>query len=235
MTDIHCHLLPYVDDGAFDMDEALELLEQEAGQGVDTVCLTPHLRQDMFETPDSKLLTMFARLNQAAAENSIPIRLFLSREYYYDSQFRQLLRDNRVMPMAGKVLLVEFSYGSNWEDLLEAAQLVQEAGYRPMFAHVERYRVIQHDPGVIQTLLAQGVLIQVNADSILGRAGFREKKTARQLLKNRAVTVVASDAHDCRLRTPNLQKCRTYLERKFGRDYARELLETNPRSILSEE
>lgn len=233
MIDLHCHILPYVDDGAFDMDVALELLEMEAEQGVTQICLTPHLRSEMFETPDKKILAMYDRLRQTAEENGIPVVLNLSREYYYDPQFRRALSAGQVIPMGGQVLLVEFSYNSDFSVLEEAAQAVFAAGYQPMFAHVERYRVIQKNPDLVERLMDMGVRIQVNAGSILGSDGRYEKKTARYLLKNFLVFAVASDAHDPRSRVPNLGKCWKFLEKKFSRDYAEELLYTNPLSIFS--
>lgn len=233
MIDIHCHILPYVDDGAFDLDVALELLETEADQGVTQICLTPHLRQEMFETTDNKIRSVFERLQQTVEEEEIPIVLHLSREYYYDANFRKILASGQVIPMGGRVLLVEFSYNSDFAVLEEAAQAVFAAGYEPMFAHVERYRAIQKEPELAFRLMEQGVRLQVNAGSILGTDGRYEKKTARYLLKNLSVFAVASDTHDPRFRAPNLAKCRKFLEKKFSRDYAEELLYTNPLSILS--
>lgn len=233
MIDIHCHILPYVDDGAFDMDVALELLEEEADQGVSRICLTPHLRQDMFETPDKKILTIFERLKKTVEEEEIPIALNLSREYYYDANFHRCLSSGQVIPLGGKVLLVEFSYSTDYRLLEEAALDVLAAGYQPMFAHVERYYAIQENPELAERLLALGVRLQVNAGSILGSDGRHEKKTARYLLKKNYVFAVASDTHDPRFRAPNLGKCSRFLEKKFGREYAQKLLHDNPLSILS--
>ena len=84
MVDIHCHLLPYVDDGAEDLDEAVELLEEQHKQGVTTICFTPHLRTDMFESPDEKIIRQFERLDRIQRENGFGMSLYLSREYHCD-------------------------------------------------------------------------------------------------------------------------------------------------------
>lgn len=232
MIDLHCHILPYADDGAANMDEALELLSWEAEQGVETVCLTPHFRSEMFETTDEKIRTLFARLTREAADNEIPLRLFLSREYYYDTGFLEKLHSGQILPM-GNTVLVEFSYGSAFRTLEEAALEVKAAGYQPLFAHVERYEVIQEEPEIVQSLSDMGVLLQVNAASILGREGWFTKRLAKRLLKSGCISVVASDAHDTVVRIPELGKCRKYLEKKFGREAASEWLLQNPLSILS--
>lgn len=233
LTDIHCHILPYVDDGAVDMDEALELLTMEANQGVSEICLTPHLREEMFTTPDSKILSVFDRLKAAAEENAIPAALHLSREYYYSPLFRKVLAAGEVIPMGRRTLLIEFSYHASCETLEEAALEVLSAGYSPLFAHVERYMAIQDNPGEAAKLIGMGVKLQVNAASILGKDGWHLKRVCKRLLKEHSIFAVASDTHDTEVRVPYMEKCRKYLEKKFGRDYAQELMEVNPLSILS--
>lgn len=231
MTDLHCHILPCVDDGASNTSEALELLEQEAAQGIDTVCLTPHLRGHMFHTPDTELLQAYGRFRTAAEQ--LPIRLYLSREYYYDDGFRRLLGSGQLLPMGNqRVLLVEFSYTAPFRVLAEAAEEVLQAGYRPMFAHVERYAPIQEMPELVRKLIDMGVTIQVNANSVIGKDGWTIRRVSRRLLKLGLVHVIASDAHDPVHRAVNLEKCSAWLTRKFGREYAQRLMTENPNEIL---
>lgn len=232
-VDIHCHIMPYVDDGAATMEEALQLLTMEAEAGVTELCLTPHLRDNMFNSPDEKILYNFARLNQARQKAGIPVRLHLSREYFYDSRFKELLAARKVIPMGRKwFLLVEFSYNSPFSELADAAHRVKQAGFVPLFAHVERYHAIQQNPSKAAVLAEQGVRLQLNASGILGKDGHLMKKTCHTLLKERLIFAVASDTHDTVRRAPDLQKCGKYLEKKFGREYTEELMYTNPLSIL---
>lgn len=233
MTDIHCHIMPYVDDGAVDMDEALVLLDTVASEGVEVLCLTPHLRDEMFTTPDQKIRTMFKRLDAAREEARIPLELHLSREYYFDSQFRQLLAAGAVIPLGNQNLLIEFSYSTPFEVLAAAADEVLAAGYNPIFAHVERYFTIQNDPEQAAKLIEMGVRLQLNTKGILGHDGFREKRTCKYLLKKRYVFAVASDTHDSSVRVPHWEKCRKHLEKKYGREYAQELMQDNPNSLFS--
>lgn len=235
MIDIHCHLVPFVDDGAANLDEAFELLCMEQEQGVQEICVTPHLRDEMFMTDDDKVRYNFERLSRLCKDEGLSVKLHLSREYYFDEAFEDRLPTGELIPMgtAIKTLLVEFPYYSDLDELVDAAEYVSEEGYRPLFAHVERYRPFQDDPiGAAQTLKKAGVLLQLNADSILGLDGRREKKASRELLKNHLADVVASDAHDTSIRVPHMEKCRRFLEKKFGREYAMLLLHNNPISIL---
>ena len=233
LADLHCHLMPYVDDGAYDGDECLALLKAEAKQGVRTICLTPHLRADMFETSDEEILRHFELVRQLAREAELPLELFHSREYHFDQLFRQRLCSGQVRPLgAGNTLLVEFGGRHSREDILEAVKTVGEAGYVPLIAHVERYAPLQQDWSFALELRRLGALLQLNAGSVLGHEGLRQRLLCRKLLQKELVTVIASDAHDTAVRTPQLRQCAEHLESKYGRRAARLLLSGNPKAIL---
>lgn len=233
IIDIHCHILPYVDDGAANLEEALTLLQLEAQQGVTEICLTPHLRHKMFESSDEKLREKFNQLQDAAWDQNIPIKLHLSREYYYDDHFKKALKEKNVLPMGGDVLLTEFSYSSDYQALHAAAEEILNAGFIPLFAHVERYKAFQDDPDCGKPLVEMGVLLQMNADSIIGQDGRKTKLLSERLLKTGCIHVVASDAHDTENRVPNLKKCADYLEKKIGRAGTHRLMHDNPLAILN--
>lgn len=232
LADIHCHLMPYVDDGAYDEEESLELLKLEAAQGVRSICLTPHLRADMFESSDESVAEHFALVQRLAEEAALPLSLSCSREYHYDRIFRSRLESGNLRPLGeGKHLLVEFGGRHSAAEMLEAVALVQEAGWKPLLAHVERYAPLQ-DPGFAWELRASGALLQVNAGSVLGREGLRQKQLVKKLLQKELVDVIASDAHDVRIRTPELELCARQIEKKYGRSLAQRLLCDSPKAIL---
>lgn len=232
-SDIHCHIMPYVDDGATDLDEAMELLEAQQRQSVNVLCLTPHCREEMFSTSDEQIRRGFDRLRRELQRREMPIELHLGREYYYDSAFLDLLEQGNVIPLGeSNVLLVEFDSNASENRMRQAVDAVMSCGYRILIAHIERYHIVQEDPTAAQRLRERGGLIQVNAGSILGDEGWRTKKTAMYLLKKQAVFAVASDAHGMEFRPPKLKKCADYLRWRISRDYAERIFRTNPLSIL---
>lgn len=232
LADIHCHLLPYVDDGAATMDTAIALLREEAAQGVDTVCMTPHLRQGMFETPDEELFRQFYRLREVAQELSIT--LCLGREYHLDGLFLRKLDEGNVLPLGlGKTILLEFSSWHSFEQMRLAVQRLRGCGYNTLIAHVERCPALHREPDRCEILRQMGVSLQCNAGSILGREGLWAKRFCHGLLKRQLVSVVASDAHDLTRRVPELGVCADYLSRKYGEAYATSLVSQTPRQILN--
>lgn len=234
IADIHCHLLPYVDDGAQDRDESIELLKMQYQQGVRIICFTPHLRKGMFETPDDTIIKQYEILRERATlVFKGRLKTCLSREYYCDSSFIQRVESGEVIPLGhGPYLLTEFSRRYSESQFFEYVQMVLRQGYRPLIAHVERYPEMQ-DISSIKRLIKMGAKIQVNAGSILGREGLKQAFWARKLLKEGLVHIVASDAHDTEERPPELGKVAKYLERKLGTEEAENLLWKNQMKILN--
>lgn len=233
MIDLHCHIMPNVDDGASDLNESIEMIRAQVRQGVTEICLTPHMRIDMFCTPDERIAQEYRQLVQRLEEEHIRVKLQVSREYFYDSEFRKRLRDGKVIPMGDfRVLLLEFGLEVPTEILPEASNRVREAGFTPLFAHVERYRAVQKDMELVKELMDMGTVIQINAGALLGEEGKLLKSVAWSLLRKGYVNVIASDAHGSRERIPNLRRCYNLLEKEIGRKNADILLCRNPEAIL---
>ena len=106
------------------------------------------------------------------------------------------------------------------------------AGYIPVVAHVERYECLR-DIGRIEDLQEMGALIQINADSVLGIDGRMFKRYTKKLLKAGLVDVIGSDSHGTKERVCNLKKCYEYVAKKYGEDYAEEIMHTTPENILN--
>ena len=234
LADIHCHIVPYVDDGALRIQEAEELLRMQMDQGVTTVCCTPHLRHHMFETPDDVIVMQFERLKALAAQKQLPVTLCLSREYHCDELLIKKLEAGQVMPLGnGNTLLAELSHRHSIRQIHEYIKIIQSYGFTPLLAHAERYEALDSVASVAE-LAELGALIQMNAGSLTGAEGRRQASKCKKLLKERLIHVIASDAHDPEERPPQLAECARILERKFGEDYAEELLCTNPLQILKD-
>lgn len=190
-TDSHCHLLPGVDDGVPTLAEALDILRLYEQLGITTVWLTPHIMEDMPNTP-AGLRKEFAALQQAYQG---PITLRLAAEHMLDSLFDERLKQGEVLPIGerGNCLLVETSYFNPPVGLTGLLKKVREAGYYPLLAHPERYVYMSAQDYL--SLKAQGIRFQLNLPSLAGAYGKEVKDKALWLLSENCYDVAGIDTH----------------------------------------
>lgn len=229
LVDIHCHILPGVDDGATDMETSKAMIREAYKQGVRYMIATPHYRPEMFEPSMSKVISVYRKMRTYAVEIGIGLRL--GCEYYRNDQMIYHL-DNKLRPtmLGGKYVLTEFSTNDSFITIRNYIYELIVRGYQPIIAHVERYFCCQ-EPERIQKLKKLGAQIQINADSVLGYEGHTIKKFCAGLMKDDLVDFIGSDAHNLEGRKMNLGKCATYVRKKMGQDYAEEIFVDNPRRI----
>lgn len=227
--DIHCHIIPYVDDGANDMDEAIKMLKMEYAEGVRTIIATPHFRRKMFETPREEIVKQFVRLREAA--KAIGIEMHLGCELHSNMDLTSLLREKKVSSMAGsRYVLLEFSGSAESKYIRERTYSLISSGYKPILAHVERIEKLRKDLGLIEDLIDMGARIQVNAESITG--DFSTRRFCKKLMKNDFLHFVGTDCHGSSYRVPKMKDAYNYVAKKFGEDYANEIFIENPQRII---
>ena len=188
-ADIHCHLLPGVDDGSPDVAHSFEMLawmEQEVG--FRCVWFTPHVMQDMPNNAPSlrQVFNVFCSAYQGSMD------LHLSAEYMLDARFSTHLYDD-LLPLPGKHLLVETSYMSAPPGFFDLLLEIWYQGYRPVIAHPERYMYM--DELDYETLKAKGYDFQLNLLSLSGYYGRRPKDVAEALLQRGYYDFVGTDLH----------------------------------------
>lgn len=231
LIDIHCHIIPDVDDGPRTEEEAVALLRLQKRQGVDTIIATPHYRKRMFTTDMRYVRRQFRRLQNLAEREGI--RLFLGCEIHECFQMAEVMEEKNLSTMAGsRYVLLEFSGATDYKEMKTQVYHLRSNGYRPIIAHIERYEAIRKKPDLADELKEMGARIQVNAESVMGQSGFMTKMFCKNLIRRDVVSFIGSDSHDTKHRIPNLGKCADYLTKKYGRDYARTILIDNPEKIL---
>ncbi|MBQ7345436.1 MAG: hypothetical protein IJW45_05170 [Oscillospiraceae bacterium] len=230
--DIHCHILHGVDDGAKGLEEAVELLKIAQEDGTGTVVLTPHYRGRFRQNTPQQLREALEALRQAAPEG---MTLHLGNEVAYEKDVTEKLTEGRVLSLAGsRYVLLEFGVDTTGFQAMDAVLELIGGGFVPVIAHAERYPAFQRDKQLTEAVLAAGALIQINADSVMGKCGFGVKRFCHWLLKGRRAHFVASDAHDREDRPPKLGECFRYICKKYGEDYAAALFRENARVVLTE-
>lgn len=187
-TDWHCHILPGVDDGIRTMEDSLEALRWYESQGVREVWFTPHVMEDIPNTPDQ----LRARFEELKAAYDGPVYLHLAAENMLDPLFEDRLETGEVLPI-DEYLLVETSYFNPPFDMDAMLERVKEKGFRPLLAHPERYVYMNWND--YARLHANGVSFQLNLPSLIGAYGPDARRKAVRLLKARWYTRTGSDLH----------------------------------------
>lgn len=231
--DIHTHILPGVDDGAPDMQTAMELINQAREAGTRSILLTPHYRGVYKKNTTQHLHEVFDDFRQTVREAHPDMQLYLGHEVHYQSEVPERLSRDEILTIAGSdYVLLEFRGSSLRSQILAAVMELLQYGYRPIVAHAERYDAFCKDPKLANEIAAMGALIQVNADSILGKRGSAAKRLCHTLLKSGLVHFVGSDAHDTTDRAPDLRKCYWHVRENYGAQYAARLFYQNARAII---
>lgn len=233
-VDIHTHILPGVDDGARDLKHALALLRLARENGTTAVVLTPHYRGRWRSNTPQLLRQRFEEL-AAEAKKEIPdMKLYLGTEAGHERELGDKVAEGRVLSINdSNYVLLEFDYNSSRVQVYEETMALIGSGYTPIIAHAERYDIFRRNKKLAEELMYVGALIQLNADSILGKCGFATKRVCHRLLKKGMVQFVASDGHDTKERPPVLRECFEYVSKRYGERYAWVLFRDNAVELLS--
>ncbi len=239
MIDLHCHMIPLIDDGAESARVACRMAELSLRNGVDTVVATPHcnLKGSRPNYRGRTFTEIFSMFRALLIQHDIPLRVLPGSEVFaHSSNLRRLLEEKQLVTLNhSRYLLVEFNFQTSAGELDDLLSMVCSYGYIPVIAHPERYTAVQNAPGLAIRWYDKGYVIQLNKGSLLGRLGQTACETARYLLSNQTAHVVASDAHDIRGRAPGFQSLLPLLRDFCPPDYVTRLLEENPFKIVTDQ
>lgn len=233
-VDIHTHILPGVDDGAKTPEEALKLLQMAWDHGTRAVILTPHYRGRFKKNSLSYLQEQFAIFQSLVGWKLPGMALYLGQEIYYEVDAPEALAAGKLLRLNGSgYVLLEFHPSAPRNKIVHGVNEVTLSGFTPIIAHAERYEAFREDGALAEEVLNMGALIQLNADSILGKHGLSVKRCCHKLLKQRKAHFIASDAHDAADRAPLLRECFLEIHKKYGLEYAAQLFEENPLAVIN--
>jgi protein-tyrosine phosphatase len=222
MTDLHCHILPGMDDGAKDVTVSLELLRKEQQDGVDQIALTSHFNSERtdVETFLARRAAAYTCLCEALKQEPMPFTFKLGAEVYFSPKLCDL--DVQALCMQDTAyLLLEFPTTHRPHFIGQTLQSLRSRGVIPLIAHVERYPYVLNDPQLLYEWVAAGAYAQINAGALL------DAKLGKKLLKFidwDLVQVLSTDAHSPDQRPPKLGEAVAMLERKRGGETARRIV-----------
>lgn len=229
MIDLHCHILPGLDDGSDSLETSLEMAAMAAEHGIRHIAATPHCVTGSAR----EVAANVEALEELLQEEHIPIHVYPGMEIFgtYDTAY--LLREGRLLTLNGsRYPLIEFAFDTDGEEETEILQSVIDAGYTPLVAHPERYQCVCYGPRIVNLWKEMGCLFQVNRGSLLGRYGYNARKMGMELVHRGFATAVATDAHSPVVRTPRARDVYELLYQEVSPAAAEILMKRNPEWIL---
>ncbi|SNX55046.1 CpsB/CapC family capsule biosynthesis tyrosine phosphatase [Thermoanaerobacterium sp. RBIITD] len=214
MVDIHCHIIPEIDDGAYDIDTSLTMANIAYNDGIKTIVATPHYIEYENEIKKDDILKKCDMLNNYIADSNIDVNILPGCEAYISHTLPSKYKEGSVMSInnTGRYILIELpmlEYPEYAEDVIFEFKLM---GVTPIIAHIERYNYIKDDFAVAYKLIKKGALTQVNSTSITGLFGKGTMRKAIDLIKCNMVHFIASDAHTTKGRSPKIADSLTVLK-----------------------
>lgn len=231
--DIHCHILPGVDDGAKNIEQSLEMLKIAAKDGITDMIATPHFHYRRGHATPEEIRKNVQELNTAAKAEGIDMTIYPGNELYYTHELLDKVKAGEVLTLADSdYVLLEFSPDVEKSKIQRAVYKFLGEGYYPIIAHMERYEAFRKDRDFAYTIEEMGAYYQINAGSLMGSAGWNTKRFAKLMLEQGMVNFIATDAHDTDRRYPAYGKAAEWIRKKYGEKDLREYLCENPRMIL---
>lgn len=229
MRDIHSHIMYGIDDGASTKEESLSILKKAYDDGITDIVLTPHyINKSKYNCNNKKKQKILNELKKELKKDNIDINLYLGNEVMIDRDIIKLIKKDEVATInKSKYILVEFPMNSEEKDSINIMFELIRKGYLPILAHPERYSYVRKHPEKIDKYIEMGVLLQGNYLSLFGKYGKEAKKFLKKLLKQRKITILASDIHKERnkYRIKRLKRKLMWLIR--DKDYIEKILDTN--------
>lgn len=233
MIDIHCHILPEVDDGPKSWVIAEAMCRMAAEDGIEHIAATPH-SNDRYFYDREYLSTIIAELRQRVGPRP---QLSLGCDFHLSFENMQNALRTPETYCIGKshYMLVEFSNFSISPKIDEWFTKMHGLGITPIITHPERNPIVQQNPERVLKWIALGCTVQVTASAFTGFWSARSREVADWLMKQKAVHFLATDAHETERRIPVLSAARKAVAKEYGEELARMLVEDNPRAVISDQ
>lgn len=231
--DMHCHILPGVDDGSSSMEETEKMLRIAYAEGIRCIIATPHYHPRRGHEHPDVLRKKLTQVRKAAQKIDNKFRIYLGTEIYYGQDVPDMLQQGKILAMnCRNRVLVEFSPADSYNYIKQGLQHIQLNGYEVILAHAERYRYLVEHFEYVEHIWNMGVDIQINSGSITGDSGKQAKQFVKELMEKDMVFAVSTDAHNSTNRLPRMKKAAGYVAKKYGEEYAKKIFFTNAATMV---
>lgn len=205
-SDVHSHILPGVDDGAQDIDEAMAMINLAYQKGIRKIFLTPHYVPGRTNRQAEELQEIFEAFYTKVREKyGEEIFLYLGNEIYYRNGVVKDIEEGKALTMADtRYVLVEFNISISYSELYQAVKKMIQCSYIPIIAHYERYECLFEQEDRVRELKEQGARLQMNFSSFIGKD--KHSLFCRKMVREHLVHFFGTDTHDTERRPPNARR-----------------------------
>lgn len=233
VVDMHCHILPGVDDGPATMKESLATLREAENQGIEAMIVTPHFHPGRYVVTAEKALAALERVKGEAENEGLEIDLYPGQECYYYSGLIAELESGNVLTMNGtKYVLVEFEPETQYSTITFAVRELRDNGFKPIIAHFERYRCLYQRKDRLAELHKHGARLQLNFDRLVDKGNLLHPNGWRKLLKDGYVDFLGSDTHGMKFRPLHVDKAMDWLELDVRTEVMERIMDENINRLI---
>lgn len=234
--DIHCHVIPRVDDGAQSFEESLSMLKRSKRQGFSGVIATPHYSSAFREaTPDRVRKACQELERQFQNSTGSGFKVYPGQEIFYFEEVLEKLKQGQLLTMAGsRYVLLEFLPDVLFSSLQRVVRDMGFAGYIPILAHIERYRTLRTE-GRVEELIEFGACMQMNYRPVGGKWYQETARWCRKMLKEENIHFLSTDMHNMQSRPPKTKEAQLWLEKHLDEEYLSKIAWGNAQKILKDE
>lgn len=232
LLDMHCHVLPGIDDGANSMKMSCKMLHMFQRQGGQAVIATPHSSMKFSSTPEEIRNLCGKAEKRFYGLSGYAMRIYPGQEIFYRDSVIKELEEGKLLTLADSAyVLVEFLPETAYSVIAKAARQFAGSGYWMILAHAERYSCIRKEK-YLDELLHLGVYIQINARTVGGNWYDSSTRWCRKVLKERKAHFISSDMHNTRERKPEFSRALEWMQKNLKETYTEEICWKNTRKLI---
>lgn len=220
VIDIHCHILPGIDDGAQTIEDSISMARLAVQEGITSIIATPHYKNGSYENKKQDILVKVAELNNALEKEAISLEILPGQEPRIYGEMLEDYEKDEILTLnyGGKYLFVELPSGHVPRYTERLLYDIQMKGLTPIIVHPERNSELIQNPDILFNLVEKGTLTQVTASSVAGHFGKSIKKFSLQLIEANLTHFIASDAHNVSKRSFKMTEAIDIVQKEFGMD-----------------
>ncbi|MBB5887989.1 tyrosine-protein phosphatase [Lactovum miscens] len=232
MIDIHCHILPGIDDGAKTLEDTLTMLKVAIEEGITVITATPHHNPE-YKNERPLILQKVQEVEQIIEENNLPIQVLPGQEVRAYGEVIADFKDNKLLTAAdnSRFVLIEFPSDHVPGYASQLFYQMQSNGFQPILVHPERNSEIIENPNILYDLVNKGALSQITASSVTGHFGRKIQKLTYQIVENNLAHFIASDAHNVTSRSFKMKEALKIIGDEFGFELS-EYYKNNSKQVI---